>query len=265
MNGSDDEFDEFLRRRRPMFGDPGDGLEPPAELDRIVLRQAREAIEAEKPQRMFRAPNWGMPVALAATLVLAFTIILRVGMPGKDAAPEVTVQNVARTVEYPPPPAAAAANAPAPAPAQPALQDGPIVVDLAASGAEAQTAPARRLDKVADNARTRPAPGFVSEEEANRYSAPAETARGRTASRDQSAGVVINGQLAEVTTSGELRAESAADSAKAEAPAPEWRRDSKTWLAEIERLRASGDVARADAELTEYKRQHRAYAGAPDR
>jgi hypothetical protein len=77
--------------------------------------------------------------------------------------------------------------------------------------------------------------------------------------------VVVIGQLAEVTPSGELRAEPAADSAKAEAPAPEWRRDSKTWLAEIERLRASGDVARADAELTEYKRQHRAYAGAPDR
>jgi NAD(P)-dependent dehydrogenase (short-subunit alcohol dehydrogenase family) len=35
--------------------------------------------------------------------------------------------------------------------------------------------------------------------------------------------------------------------------------------AEIERLRASGDNARADAELAEYKREHRAYAGAPDR
>jgi|SRR5687767_5379034 len=227
MSGPDDEFDDFLRRRRPMFGHPGDELEPPAELDRIVLRQAREAIEAEKPQRMFRAPSWGMPVALAATLVLAFTIILRVGMPAKEAAPEVTLQNVARTVEYPPPPAAAPASAPAPAPAQPSLQDGPIVVDLAAPDAEATTAPARRLDKVADNSRARLA--------------------------------------AEMASSAELRAEAAADSAKAEAPAPEWRRDSKTWLAEIERLRAAGDVARADAELTEYKRQHRAYAGAPDR
>jgi hypothetical protein len=227
MSGPDDEFDDFLRRRRPMFGQPGDGLEPPAELDRIVLRQAREAIEAEKPQRMFRAPSWGMPVALAATLVLAFTIILRVGMPAKEATPEVTVRNVARTVEYPPPPAAAPASAPAPAPAQPNLQDAPIVVDLAASAAEAPAAPARRLEKVADSARSRPA--------------------------------------AEMTGSGELPAEAAANSAKAEVPAPEWRRDSQTWLAEIERLRASGDVARADAELTEYKRQHRAYAGAPDR
>jgi hypothetical protein len=46
---------------------------------------------------------------------------------------------------------------------------------------------------------------------------------------------------------------------------PSWRRDSKAWLAEIERLRNAGDTARAEAELAEYKRQQRAYAGAPDR
>ena len=46
---------------------------------------------------------------------------------------------------------------------------------------------------------------------------------------------------------------------------PTWRRDPKTWLAEIERLRNAGDTARADAELAEYKRQQRAYAVGPDR
>jgi hypothetical protein len=266
MNGPDDEFDDFLRRRRPVFGRPDDDLEPPAELDRIVLRQARDAIEAEKPQRMFRTPPWGMPVALAATLVLAFTIILRVGLPAKDAKSEVAVQKVSRTVEYP----VAVAPAPAPAPemqaraAAPAesVEDGPIVVDLAASSASAPAspaAPARRPDKVADTARARAAPPFVSEEEANRYSAPAS--QGRTAGSEQYGGVVINGQRAEVTTTGELRA----DASAADASAPEWRSDAKTWLAEIERLRKSGDVARADAELAEFKRQHRAYAGAPDR
>jgi len=59
----------------------------------------------------------------------------------------------------------------------------------------------------------------------------------------------------------------AADAVARKAPglSPAYRRDSKTWLAEIERLRATGDVARADAELTEFKRQHRAYATSPDR
>lgn len=236
MNGPDDEFDDFLRRRRPVFGRPSDDLEPPAELDRIVLRQAREAIEAERPQRHFRAPYWGMPVALAATLVLAFTIILRVGLPSKEAPPEVTVQNVSRKVEYPvAAPAAAApeqqsrAAAPAILAEADARPESPVVVDL--SAAEAETAPAPRMDKLADAARSRATPEFVSAEEANRYSEPV-------------AGI---------------------SASSAAAPAPEWRRDSKTWLAEIDRLRTAGDVARADAELAEYKRQHRAYAGAPDR
>jgi hypothetical protein len=235
MTGPDDEFDDFLRRRRPLFGS-NDPLEPPAELDRIVLRQAREAIEAERPQRHFRAPNWGMPVALAATLVLAFTIILRVGLPSKEAPSEVTVQNVSRKVEYPvATPVAAApeqqsrAASPASLAEADARPESPVVVDL--SAAEAETTPAPRMDKVADAARSRATPEFVSAEEANRYSEPV-------------AGI---------------------SASSAAAPAPEWRRDSKTWLAEIDRLRTAGDVARADAELAEYKRQHRAYAVAPDR
>lgn len=230
MTGHDDEFEDFLRKRRPLFG-PSDGLEPPAELDRIVLRQAREAIESEQPQRHFRAPSWGMPVALAATLVLAFTIILRVGLPAKDTVvAEVTVQPVARKVEIP-------AEAPAaPAAAMPSQlvestanesramsADSPVFVDLPATEAEAQRA--RRPEKLADTARL----------------------------------------SAEVSTASQARADSAPATAASAAPAPEWRRDAKTWLAEIQRLREAGDVSRADAELAEYNRQHRAFAVAPDR
>ena len=70
MTGPDDEFDDFLKRRKPVFRSPDDMFEPPAELDRVVLRQAREAIESERPVRVFRDPRWAAPVALAATLVL---------------------------------------------------------------------------------------------------------------------------------------------------------------------------------------------------
>jgi len=73
----------------------------------------------------------------------------------------------------------------------------------------------------------------------------------------------VNGARAEATSTGELRTDTAAVKAAADAPA--YRRDSKTWMAEIERLRAAGDVARAEAELEEYKRAHRAYAVSPDR
>ncbi len=164
MSGPDDEFDDFLSRRKPLFRRaPGDPLEPPEEVDRVVLRQAREAIEIDRPQPAFRGAHWGAPLAIAATLLLAFTVILHsVNKVPKQPIPEVTVQQVTQQTEPPPP-----ATAPAP-------------------GAQPQAV-------------------------------------------------------------------------------PEYRRDSHSWLAQIERLRAAGKAAEADAELAEYKRKNRAYAGAPDR
>lgn len=204
MTSPDEEFDDFLRRRRPVFG-RNDELEPPLELDRVVLRQAREAIEGERrPHKMFRTPSWGMPVALAATLVLAFTIILRVGPSGVEKKSDVTVRTVARQAGIPE--AAVPAAPPAPAPA--ATRD------------KAETA-------------------RVAEQRARRNDAAPAGAN----------------------VASDVRAEPVAEAA----PKPSYRRDTKSWLAEIERLRASGDNARADAELAEYKREHRAYAGAPDR
>ena len=100
MTGPDDEFDDFLKRRKPVFRSPDDMFEPPAELDRVVLRQAREAIESERPVRVFRDPRWAAPMALAATLVFAFTVLFYAGLPQKQAPePEVTVQNIAERVD----------------------------------------------------------------------------------------------------------------------------------------------------------------------
>jgi hypothetical protein len=103
MTGSDDEFEEFLKRRKPVFRQPDDDLfEPPAELDRVVLRQAREAIKPEEPMRVFSAPRWSMPLALAATLLIAFAVIFKAGMPpGTAPKAEVTVQSITDRVETP--------------------------------------------------------------------------------------------------------------------------------------------------------------------
>jgi hypothetical protein len=111
MTGSDDEFEDFVKRRKPIFERPRDDLfEPPAELDRVVLRQAREAIKSDEPMKVFSAPRWSVPVALAATLVLAFTVVFHAGMPAKKTpTPEVTVQNVAEQVDSRQAPEAAAA------------------------------------------------------------------------------------------------------------------------------------------------------------
>ena len=83
-----------------------------------------------------------MPVALAATLVLAFTIILRVGTPEVAKTPEVTVQNVSRQVEIPAAAAPAMARDAAPAEASAGAaqaNDGSaVVVDLGAGGVRAE-------------------------------------------------------------------------------------------------------------------------------
>jgi hypothetical protein len=151
MADVDDDFTDFLKRRKPVFRSPDDLFEPPAELDRVVLRQAREAIESERTLRVFRSPRWATPVAVAATVLLTFTVLFHAGSPRKQApVPEVSVQQVAQPVD-----------------------------------------------------------------------------------------------------------EAAAT--------PDWRRDSRSWLAQIEKLRAEGRVAEADAELAAYKREHRALAVSPDR
>lgn len=152
MSGPDEEFDDFLSRRKPLFRRPVDELEPPEEIDRVVLRRAREAIEIDRPPRAFRGANWGAPLAIAATLLVVFTVVLHFMRPGSEAVPVVSVQQVAQPVGEP----------------------------------------------------------------------------GTSA-------------------------------------APAWRRDSHSWLAQIEKLRAEGRTAEADAELAAYKREHRALAVSPDR
>lgn len=224
MSGSDGDFDDFLARRKPVFRRPEeDPLEPPAELDRIVLRRARDAIEAERPEPLYHGPRWGMPVALAATLLVALTVILHVGLQRKERVPEVTVQNAARQMESPS--AVPAASAPA------AQAPGGLVSD---EQAVRQVPPA-------------PPPPYTA-------AAPAPA----SAAQESASGSRM------ITTAppppGEAeRAVAAASST------PAWRHDEAAWLAEIQRLRAAGKTQEADAEQAEFNREHRAYAGAPDR
>ena len=143
MGGPDEEFEDFINRRKPVFRRPTEEMfEPPAELDRVVLRQAREAIKPPEPMRMFSAPRWSMPIALAATLVLAFTIMFRAGSPPaeQNTKPELTVQNTAERAEIPaavaappPPELTASRNAAADA-ARPALPAEPEAARSKASG-----------------------------------------------------------------------------------------------------------------------------------
>jgi hypothetical protein len=288
MNRPDEEFDDFLARRKPIFSRASENpLEPPDELDRLVLRQAREAIASENPHRVFKGPGWAVPMALAATVLLAVTVVLRVEMPTNASPDEVAVRTVAQRLDAAP--AAPAAPAAVPdnmaraggAPAQAQAQSTNAVV------ADERAEPPRTQHKLAGSPQSRDrraivadtadgaagAPersstgGFVSEAEADRYVAPPA---GGSAARNAAptAGVVVEdsvtGSRTVVTTIAPPPTEAERALAKATS-GPAFRRDAKSWLAEIDRLRAEGKSAQADAEFAEYKRQYRAYAVSPDR
>jgi hypothetical protein len=215
MNGGD-EFEDFLSRRKPLFQQPADlGLEPPEDVDRLVLRQAREAIKPARHMHEIRGAGWGMPLALAATLLVAFTIVLNVMAPRKPGDAASDVHAVAERREAPGATAGISVSTPAPN------------NSTHAAGSETLAGvqqPAGRRAPTAAQAGPAPSPPSTS-------AAPQDGARA---------------------------------AAKASS-APPWRRDAQSWLAQIDRLRAQGKGAEADAELAEYKREHRAYASGPDR
>jgi hypothetical protein len=85
----DDEFEAYLKRGRRIHkgATPPDRLEPPPELDRIIIGNARKAIQGAAPLRLYRAPKWALPVGLAATIVISFAVVLELGLRAKHAAP----------------------------------------------------------------------------------------------------------------------------------------------------------------------------------
>ena len=74
----DDEFEAYLKRRVTIHkgAAPPDGREPPPELDRIIIGNARKAIQGMPPVRHYRAPKWALPVGLAATIVISLVVVL---------------------------------------------------------------------------------------------------------------------------------------------------------------------------------------------
>jgi hypothetical protein len=85
----DDEFEAYLKRRPPFHKGikPPDRLEPPAELDRIIIGNARKAIQGATPVPVYRAPRWALPVGLAATIVISLAVVLELGLRTHQAAP----------------------------------------------------------------------------------------------------------------------------------------------------------------------------------
>jgi hypothetical protein len=85
----EDEFEAYLRNRLVLHDrdwNP-EKLEPPEDLDDIVLTKARRAIHPSPQMPVYRAPRWALPVALAATVLLSLSVVLNVGLKGPQNPP----------------------------------------------------------------------------------------------------------------------------------------------------------------------------------
>ena len=121
----DDEFEAYLKRRARIDRRLRslDRLEPPAELDRIIIARARQSIQAAPPVPLFRAPRWALAMGMAATILISLSVLLDLGVRDavrRDARrPAVIAAAVARQSE----PAAAATSAATAAP--PTIETAP--------------------------------------------------------------------------------------------------------------------------------------------
>jgi len=97
--GHEDEFETYLRERSVLPGrlTASERFEPPKDLDAIVLDKARRAIRAPTPMRLYRAPRWALPVALAATIVLSFSIVLNISLTTRSSTPQGMIDQAAHS------------------------------------------------------------------------------------------------------------------------------------------------------------------------
>ena len=77
----DAEVDAWLASRRSLqpAHEASHLLEPPPELDRIVIDRARLELRMPTSSKIafFRNPRWTLPISIAATLLLSFTLVLQ--------------------------------------------------------------------------------------------------------------------------------------------------------------------------------------------
>jgi hypothetical protein len=229
--GHDDEFELRLRRGErfvPQFDADLDG--PDEAVDRAVLARARSTVlqpPVAEP-RYHRAPRWTLPIALAATVLLSFTLVMQ--MDSRDVVAQRTAERAddATRAADADPPAEAAPMASAPA------------VEIDAPVAAAKAAPAASEPRPAPPPPApAPAPPPPIAAAAPRVSAQASAPTGASA---------------ESMAAGALRREAMDE--RMVARSADATESPEAWLARIEALRSGGDLAAARRELEAFRRQY---------
>jgi hypothetical protein len=196
----DDEFEAYLKRRTPIDKGmrPLDQLEPPPELDRIIIGKARKAIQGASPLNMYHAPKWALPVGLAATILISFAVLLDLGVRAKRndaslqaARNETSAANHSQSPLRPEPLLVSQASSDRPAVTPPAAPGSSAAGSAAAGSAAAGYAAAAPLRATANSAEVE----FTSERSRTRL-ARAEKAAKRARPEQE---MVADATLQEVT------------------------------------------------------------------
>lgn len=242
------ELDKYLEGRSRLSAQYGllGADEPPPELDAEVLAEARRAVA---PPRRRRPAGWLLPAALAATVLLSFSLLLRMGglpAPGRPPVEEPAGPPVGVSL---PAPAAVPALPLAPQPVRPPAPV-PVAGDQASPvGAPAQSTVTRTAEATAAAAgeTRRDATESLADVQlqvAAAAPAPATPPFGPTPAFAQ----VIEAIRARVTAA----AAQAARPQAATVPAS----DPDGILREILRRYEAGDAAGARAAFEQFRREH---------
>lgn len=262
MHEHDDEFDLRISKRErllPQFDAELDG--PDADTDRVLLARARSAshpVQLRTPAaKTFRAPRWAVPVGLAATLVLSFTLLLH------TSPPQVTAPASAPMASQ----AVSESMVSGSAMSGSAMSDVPLS-ESAVGGADADaSAPAPMRERRAGQAEpTQAAADFAADALPTEVQVePTLAAKAMPAAAAPAPAppppppAVAAAASANSAMSARVPAEAAA-SAESLADAPKERAEGKTldpdaWLRRIEQLRSRGLDAEARRELLSFRQQ----------
>lgn len=263
----EDEFEAYLTRRHPIHQRLSalERLEPPQELDRLIITEARQAIQGPSPVRIFRAPKWALPVGLAATIVISFTILLNLGAHSVKRRE----QPVLMTDITPNPPSVLAA----PMPQAPGRAIAPMQSSAAkrATGVPGSLVPEKGRDNAARSERAK-APRQIDEAApaadmpvqtqstaiADTFNRPSPGPSANSAIRAETPPPVAEPQepaAQRQAIPSETQSTAAADSTNQHVPAPSPPPlpDAGSWFKRIEKLRAAGKTTEAEQEFRRFR------------
>jgi hypothetical protein len=222
--------------------------EPPAALDRSILAASRRAVgKPALPRR------WAAPVSIAAVLVLAFGVTLRMqreepGIEYSTPSNPPSVPSAAPAASPPPPAEKPAASPPAPAGRPTPLQSPAPEPQAFPRAKSAPAAPERRLRKQQASPQLESAPAPLAEKREAFVDTPVATTGIRALSADE----LRSAPQSAAAPAARSRANAASASDRLQS-------DEERELERIAKLRADGRHDEADKALEEFRRKHPDY------